>query len=297
MDYGQDLQFGAFITPVVRPIQQAVELTKFAEDIGLDLATFQDHPYNPGLLDAWTLLSYAAAKTTRIRLSGNVLNLPLRDPALLARQAATLDLLSGGRIEMGIGAGGFWDPIVAMGGTRRTPGESIEALEEAIHLMKDLWNTDERGGVKSGGKYYAVNGAKRGPAPAHPIEFWVGAYKPRILRMVGRSADGALPSLGYLKNGPAELAEMNEWIDEGANAAGRDPREIRRMLNISGQFSRTNGGFLVGPARQWSEQLADLTHRYGVSTFILGSDDPELMEFFAKDVAPATRELVDAVRR
>ena len=122
MDYGHDLLFGSFITPTVRPIQQAVELTRFAEEVGLDLATFQDHPYNPGLLDTWTLLSYAAAKTSRIRLAGNVLNLPLRNPALLAKQAATLDLLSGGRIEMGLGAGGFWDPIVAMGGPRRTPG-------------------------------------------------------------------------------------------------------------------------------------------------------------------------------
>jgi alkanesulfonate monooxygenase SsuD/methylene tetrahydromethanopterin reductase-like flavin-dependent oxidoreductase (luciferase family) len=297
MDYQHDLQFGAFITPAVRPIQQAVELTRFAEEVGLDLATFQDHPYNPGLLDTWTLLSYAAAKTSRIHLSGNVLNLPLRHPALLAKQAATLDLLSGGRLEMGLGAGGFWDPIVAMGGPRRTPGEAVEALEEAILLMKDVWNTEQRGGVKATGAHYPINGAKRGPAPAHDIPFWIGAYKPRMLRMVGRVADGTLPSLAYLKTGPAELDEMNKWIDEGAQSVERDPRAIRRMLNISGQFSRTNGGFLIGPARQWSEQLAELTHRYGVSTFILTGDDPETIEFFAKEVVPATRDLVAAARR
>ncbi len=296
MDYGHDLLFGSFITPVARPVQQAVDLAIFADDLGLDLATFQDHPYNPGLLDTWTLLSWAAAKTQRIRLGGNVLNLPLRPPALLARQAATLDLLSGGRIEMGIGAGGFWDPIVAMGGPRRTPGESIEALEEAILLMKDLWNVDERGGVKSAGKHYSVSGAKRGPAPAHPIEFWIGAYKPRILQMTGRVADGVLPSLAYLQGGPADLAEINKWIDEGAQSVDRDPRSVRRMLNVAGRFSRTSGGFLIGPARQWSEQLADLTHRYGVSAFILAADDPELTEFFAKEVAPATRELVATSR-
>ncbi|MCC6704853.1 MAG: LLM class flavin-dependent oxidoreductase [Thermomicrobiales bacterium] len=296
MDYGHDLLFGTFITPTARPVSQAVELTRFAEDVGLDLATFQDHPYNPGLLDTWTLLSYAAAKTTRIRLAGNVLNLPLRNPALLARQAATLDLLSGGRIEMGLGTGSFWDAIVAMGGPRRTPGESIEALEEAILLMKELWDTETRGGVRSDGPFYPVSGAKRGPAPAHPIQFWIGAYKPRILKMVGRSADGVVPSLSYLKSGPGELAEINKWIDEGAEAAGRDPHAVRRLLNIAGQFSRTSGGFLVGPARQWSEQLADLAHRYGVSAFLLGSDDPETIEFFAKEVAPMTRELVAARR-
>lgn len=296
MDYGHDLLFGSFITPVARPVHQAVELTRFAEQVGLDLVTFQDHPYNATFHDTWTLLSYAAAQTSRIRLSGNVLNLPLRHPAMLAKAAATLDLLSNGRIEMGLGAGGFWDPIVAMGGTRRTPGESIEALEEAILLMKEFWNTETRGGVKSSGDLYSVNGAKRGPAPAHDIQFWIGAYKPRILRMVGRVADGVLPSLGYLKGGPAELGELNKHIDDAAIAAGRAPRAIRRMLNISGQFSRTSGGFLVGPARQWSEQLADLTQSYGVSAFILTGDDPELIEFFASEVAPMTRELVTANR-
>jgi alkanesulfonate monooxygenase SsuD/methylene tetrahydromethanopterin reductase-like flavin-dependent oxidoreductase (luciferase family) len=296
MDYGHDLLFGSFITPVARPVQQAVELTRFAESVGLDLATFQDHPYNHGFFDTWTLMSYVAAKTSTIRLSGNVLNLPLRDPAMLARQAATLDLLSGGRIEMGLGAGAMWDPIAAMGGPRRTPGESIEALEEAILLMKDLWNTEQRGGVKSTGPHYHVNGAKRGPAPAHAVKFWIGAYKPRILRMVGRVADGTLPSLSYLRSGPGEFTEMNKWIDEGAAEAGRDPREIRRMLNISGQFSRTNGGFLNGPAHQWSEQLAELTQLYGVSAFILMGDNPETVEFFAKEVAPATRELVSQHR-
>jgi alkanesulfonate monooxygenase SsuD/methylene tetrahydromethanopterin reductase-like flavin-dependent oxidoreductase (luciferase family) len=296
MDYGHDLLFGSFITPVARPVQQAVELTRFAESVGLDLATFQDHPYNPGFFDTWTLMSYAAAKTSTIRLSGNVLNLPLRDPAMLAKQAATLDLLSGGRIEMGLGAGAMWDPIRAMGGPRRTPGESIEALEEAIILMKNIWNTEQRGGVKSTGPHYQVNGARRGPASAHDIQFWIGAYKPRILRMVGRVADGMLPSMSYLRSGPGELAEMNKWIDEGAAQAGRKPGEIRRLLNVSGQFSRTNGGFLIGPARQWSEQLAELTQLYGISAFILTGDNPEMIEFFAREVAPATREMVAASR-
>ena len=89
-----------------------------SEQLGLDLVTFQDHPYQPSFLDTWTLLWWVAAQTERVQLSGNVLNLPLRQPAVLARAAASLDLLSGGRVSFGIGAGGFWDAIEAMGGRR-----------------------------------------------------------------------------------------------------------------------------------------------------------------------------------
>src|SRR4051812_10760854 len=131
-DYGHSLTFGAFITPSNASPQNPVQLAVLAEQVGLDLVTFQDHPYQPAFLDTWTLLSYVAARTERVHLSGNVLNLPLRQPAVLARAAASLDLLSGGRLDLGLGAGGFWDPIAAMGGERRTPGEAVQALEEAI---------------------------------------------------------------------------------------------------------------------------------------------------------------------
>src|SRR3954454_20002543 len=124
-DYGHDLLFGTFITPVANPAQHAVELAMVADRAGLDLVTFQDHPYQPTFHDTWTLLSYVAAQTERVTLSGNVTNLPLRPPAVLARAPASLDLLSGGRFELGLGAGGFWDAIAAMGGRRLSPGQSV----------------------------------------------------------------------------------------------------------------------------------------------------------------------------
>jgi alkanesulfonate monooxygenase SsuD/methylene tetrahydromethanopterin reductase-like flavin-dependent oxidoreductase (luciferase family) len=188
---GQNLLFGTFITPVAHPPVQAVELAVVSERAGLDLVTFQDHPYQPAFLDTWTLLSYVAARTTRVHLSPNVLNLPLRPPAVVARSAASLDLLSGGRLELGLGAGTFWDGIVAMGGRRLAPGASVTALEEAIEIIREIWDTGERRGVRVEGEYYQVKGAKRGPAPAHPIPIWIGAYKPRILphRAGGRWLD------------------------------------------------------------------------------------------------------------
>src|SRR3954468_8331642 len=127
-DYGHPLRFGTFLTPTNASPQTPVQLAVLSEQLGFDLVTFQDHPYQPAFHDTWTLLSYVAARTSRIHLSGNVLNLPLRQPAVLARAAASLDLLSGGRVDLGIGAGGFWDAIEAMGGERRTPGEGVQAL-------------------------------------------------------------------------------------------------------------------------------------------------------------------------
>ena len=295
-DYGHDLLFGAFITPVAQPAKRAVELAVVADRAGLDLVTFQDHPYQPAFHDTWTLLSYVASRTQKIHVSGNVLNLPLRQPAVLARSAASLDLLSGGRFELGLGAGAFWDGIAAMGGRRLTPGQAVVALEEAIQIIREIWDVNQRSGVRVNRKYYQVNGAKRGPAPAHDIGIWLGAYKPKMLNLTGRVADGVLPSLPGLPGGPADLTAMNQHIDEGALSAGRQPSDVRRLLNISGQFARTGSALLNGPPRQWAEQLAEITLTYGVSGYILAADDAPTIELFAAEVAPATRELVAAER-
>lgn len=297
-DYGHDLVFGTFVTPVAHPPLRPVELAVASERAGLDLVTFQDHPYQPSFHDTWTLMSFVAARTQRIRISGNVLNLPLRPPAVLARSAASLDRLSGGRLELGIGAGGFWDAIAAMGGRRLSPGESVRALAEAIAVLREVWAVDRPGGVRVDGEFYRVGGAKRGPAPAHDIPILVGAYKPRLLHLTGRLADGWLPSLPYLPDGPDSLVGMNARIDEGAVAAGRDPAAVTRLLNIGGELTAGgDGGLLVGPPAQWAEQLADLALVHGISGFVLMTDDPVTIDRYAREVAPRTREIVAAERR
>lgn len=295
-DYGHDLLFGTFVTPTNQPVHHGVEQAVVADRAGLDLVTFQDHPYLPNFHDTATLLAYAAARTERVRLSANVTNLPLRPPAVLARATATLDLLSGGRAELGLGAGAFWDGIAAMGGPRHSPGESIEALEEAISIIRSIWDTDDPGVLSARGKHYDVRGVKRGPAPAHPVGIWVGAYKPRILRLVGRTADGWLPSIQYLQNGLSDLTGMNRHIDEAALTAGRDPRKVRRFLNIGGRFSAQGHGFLNGPPSQWAEELAEVAVTYGTSGFILASDDTTQTQTFAAEVAPAVKQLVAEAR-
>ncbi len=295
-DYGHELLFGSFITPTAGAPDRVVSLARLSEQAGLDLVTVQDHPYNPGLLDAWTLLSFVAAATSGIRLAPNVINLPLRPPNVLARSAASLDLLSGGRIELGLGAGAFWDAIEANGGRRLTPGQAVGALEEAISIIRQVWAASERGGVRVSGDHYRVAGAKRGPAPAHDIGIWVGGYKPRMLDLIGRVADGWLPSLPYLQGGVARLPDFNAMIDEGAAEAGRDPRSVRRLLNITGEFTGSGSGLLVGPASQWVEELAGLALDCGISGFIMTGDDPVAVQRFGQEVAPGVRELVTAGR-
>jgi alkanesulfonate monooxygenase SsuD/methylene tetrahydromethanopterin reductase-like flavin-dependent oxidoreductase (luciferase family) len=295
-DYGHELLFGSFITPDARQPERTVALTRLSEQAGLDLATFQDHPYQPAFLDAWTLLSYVAAATTRIRLSANVLNLPLRQPTVLARSAASLDLLSGGRLELGIGAGAFWDAIEANGGPRRSPGEAVDALDEAIGIIREVWAVEQRGGVLVDGQHYRVAGAKRGPAPAHDVGIWVGGKKPRMLRMIGHAADGWLPSLHGLPGGLDELDDDNAIIDEAAAAAGRDPGAVRRLVNITGQFTASGSGLLAGPPAKWVEDLAGLALDHGVSGFILMGDDPSAIRRFGEEIAPAVRDLVAAER-
>jgi hypothetical protein len=291
MDYGHELVFGTFLTPAVDNPDRVIALAQLTEQVGLDLVSFQDHPYQPRLMDAWTLLSVVAAQTERVKVSTNVANLPLRHPVVLARSVATLDLITGGRVELGLGAGGFLDAVAANGGPRLTTGQSIAALEEAIAIMREVW-TPGGGGIRLAGKHYTVFGAKRGPAPAHDVSIWLGAYKPRMLALTGRLADGWLPSSGYA--GPDQLAAMNKIIDEAAVEAGRDPAEVRRLYNVSGQFAG-GGGFLQGPEELWIDQLAELTLGEGMSTYILASDNPDDIRRFA-EVAAGVRDAVAAAR-
>jgi alkanesulfonate monooxygenase SsuD/methylene tetrahydromethanopterin reductase-like flavin-dependent oxidoreductase (luciferase family) len=206
-------------------------MAQHSERLGFDMVTFQDHPYLSQFLDTWTLLSWVAAQTERIEVSGNVLNLPLRQPpAVLARAAASLDLLSGGRVTIGIGAGTYWDSIEAIGGRRLTPRQGVGALGEAIDVIRAIWDADNPSALHVEGEYYEVDGAERGPAPAHEIPIVLGAYRPKMLDLIGRKADGWLPSLPVME--PGGLKRGNAIIDVAARAAGRDPGEITRLLNI-----------------------------------------------------------------
>jgi alkanesulfonate monooxygenase SsuD/methylene tetrahydromethanopterin reductase-like flavin-dependent oxidoreductase (luciferase family) len=279
-DYRHPLRFGAFITPSAANPSHVVDLAVHGEEVGLDLVTFQDHPYQPAFLDTWTLLSWVAASTRRIHVSGNVLSLPFRPAPVLARAAASLDLLSAGRFELGVGPGAFWDAIAALGIARRTPAESVRALDQAIDVIRAMWDVEQPGPLRAGGDLVHVDGAKRGPAPAHEIPIVLGAYKPRTLRMTGQKANGWVPSLAYLQ--PGDLGRGNATIDDAAQAAGRDPRDITR--------------YLIVPPALTIDDLVLLAREDGISTFVVASDDPVTLENFARTIAPAVSERVENER-
>ena len=289
-DYEQELRFGIFPSPEATRLDDTLGLVQLAEVAGLDLVSVQDHPYQAKYLDTWTLLSVLGARTSTITLAPNVASLPLRPPVVLAKAAATLDLVTGGRVELGLGAGAFWEAIVAAGGPRRTPGEAVGALAEAVDLVKAFW---AGGTLRFEGEHYRAVGLHAGPRPAHDIPVWLGSYKPRMLRLTGRAADGWVPSMGYAD--PSDLPAMSAVIDEAAVAAGRSPAAVMRIYNVFGQFG-TGSDFLRGRPRDWAEQLAGLTLDVGTSTYVLGTDDADDVRRFATEVAPAVRELVAAER-
>ncbi|MFV0253162.1 MAG: LLM class flavin-dependent oxidoreductase [Beutenbergiaceae bacterium] len=282
--------FGTFVTPSSANPQQVLDLAVAADDGGLDLVTFQDHPYQPALMDTPTLLSFVAARTSRVHLSANVTNLPLRPPAMLARSAATLDILSGGRFELGIGTGAFAEAIEAIGGQPLKGGNAVKALGEAITLIRELLDTETRGGVRLDGEFFHARGAKRGPATPHRIDIWVGAYGPRMLGVTGRMADGWLPTLEYIPTGLDGVRSMNARIDAAATEAGRAPTEILRLVNVmNATLSPTVSGFLNGPAQAWIDQLIETISDGTLDGVLIGGDDLATTRRFAEEIVPAVR--------
>jgi len=289
MTNAHPLQFGYFLTPDATGTSEVLRRAQVCDRVGYDLIGIQDHPYQRRFLDTWTLLAVLAGQTERVRLFPDVASLPLRPPAMLAKAAASLDVLSGGRIELGLGAGAFWEGIRALDGAVRTPGEAVAALEEAIHVIRLLWSGQR--GVRYDGRFYSLHGAHGGPVPAHSIGLWLGALGPKMLNLTGRLADGWVPSSSYVP--PARLPEMQARIDEGAAEAGREPSAIRRIYNVMGRIGDSPSGEpFTGPVAQWVDELTHLAQEVGMDTFVIGLPEPpgDQLERFMAEIAPRVRE-------
>jgi alkanesulfonate monooxygenase SsuD/methylene tetrahydromethanopterin reductase-like flavin-dependent oxidoreductase (luciferase family) len=289
-DHGREVQFGYFLIP--NAADPLLATAQEVERLGLDCIGVQDHPYQRRFVDTWTLLAMIAATTSRVGVFPDVANLPLRPPAVLAKAAASLDVLSGGRVELGLGAGGFWDAIEAYGGPRRSPVEAYAALDEAITVIRKVWSGERN--LRFEGEHYRLAGAHSGPVPAHRIGIWLGVYGPRALRLAGRVADGWVPSFrGELQ----PLLEMTARLDAGAAEAGRDPGAIRRVLNIGGAITDgASEGVLRGPVGQWTEELTALVVEHGFDTFMLWAEGREQLSRFAEEIVPAVRQQVSQER-
>lgn len=298
-DYGHDLQFGFFLDPAAGDPGRTIEVAHLLDGLGYDLIGIQDHPYQPRHFDTLALIGFILGQTRRVRIFPDVANLPLRLPAMLAKQAATLDQLSGGRFELGLGAGAFWDGIRAMGGPVRTPAEALTALREAIAVIRAFWSGQT---LRHRGAIYQAVGARPGPLPAHDISIWLGVAGPRALRLTGELADGWIPSMAYVP--PSQAARSNAVIDQAARAAGREPAAIRRLYNIGGEFVSTveagtsdDDRQIAGPPDHWINVLTHLAVDYGFSAFVLwGEPAPERLRTFIAKIAPAVKERVAAAR-
>ena len=192
---GRRLEFGVSLEPRADRVEENLRLARAAERLGLELIGIQDHPYQRRFLDTWTYITWLAAATSRISFFPDVANLPLRPPAVLAKSAASLDLLTGGRVELAIGAGGFPDAVAAMGGPRRTPGEAVAATAEAIEVIRAAWSQERS--VRVDGEHYRLRGYKPGPPrPTTSASGWALAGTACWTSSGGPPTAGCRPSAG-----------------------------------------------------------------------------------------------------
>lgn len=279
--------YGVALAHSQRRFGEMLECAQIAEDLNADLVTLADHPFVPNELETWTTLTTLAAHTRRITVASNVVGLALRPPAMLAKAAATLQLISGGRFTLGIGAG---DPAgsLAFGGPPLSTRESVDALDEALGLIRRLLEPGPA--VDHHGRFYQLTDAHFSPKPDPAIPIWVGAFGPRMLAVTGRHGDGWIPTNAYLEL--ADVPDMQNRVDKAATSAGRDPGQIRRIFNIFGQITDAepmeNGKRLVGSVDFWVETLRDYRDRLGFDSFIIWphADRAEQARLFLEQVRP-----------
>lgn len=297
-----DPLFGLFPSPDVRYVNELFEIARIAEDTGINILSIQDHPYHGDFLDTWTLLASLSRVTKNVRLMTNVASIPLRHPPMLAKAAATLDILSGGRAELGVGSGAFWQGIASYGVPIRTPGQAVTALDEAIRVMRLIWDeSHSTTPVTFRGDFYQLNNAAAGPPPAHRIRIWLGAIRPRMLKMTGCIGDGW--SISSPRASPQQLPALQRIIDLAADEAGRDRQVIRRNYNMVGMITNDkrglnspNPGILMGSADDWSHWLAAWYTELAMDTFIFapaGGSPIEQVRQFAEQVVPKTRKILN----
>jgi len=302
------LRFGVNIR---RPgFAEFLTLAKVANEAGFDTVTFSDRPTENNL-EAWTLATAIGVSTNRLILTHSTLNVPFRNPALLAKMAASLDnITGGGRIELTLGAGAQEGHFRSYGIDLGSPGERFRRLRETVTILRGIWASSP---FTFEGETIRVENAEAPPRPVRgTIPIWIGAGRPQMLRYTGRVADG------WLKNGgwPESLEELHGLVAEfeaGADRAGRDPLRIRRALNgtallagsraeaeqgvgaASGQRNVTPRG-LLGSPDEILETIA--TYREaGIDTFHLqfaAQNATEQMRQFAAEVMPKARALVPA---
>ncbi|MEA3184787.1 MAG: hypothetical protein QOJ74_1264 [Ilumatobacteraceae bacterium] len=243
-----ELRFQVLVLPKV-PWPEYLDRFTRLEDLGFDVAAAPDHfcdwgnPSGPWL-EAWTCLAAIAARTSTIRLTTCVTQIPLRNPAVLAHQAVTVDQISGGRLEIGLGTGLTIDPSYDMIGVPNwTNRERAERFGEYVELLDQLL---AEGVTTYKGTFYEANGAVMNPGsvqqPRLPI--MVAALGPQMMRYAVQHAD-IWNSLSFAADFTEQLAELVDrcmTIDELCAELGRDPASLRRSYTMFDPNARASGG-------------------------------------------------------
>ncbi|MFF2847736.1 LLM class flavin-dependent oxidoreductase [Streptomyces sp. NPDC058001] len=270
-----------------------------ADRAGLDFFTVSDHPYYGSRLEAYAALGLLLGRTRDITGLVTVTNLPTRPVPLLARTLTTLSALSGGRVVLGLGAGGYWDDIVRLGIPRLDPAAAVRALDEAIGLVRALAG----GGppVTFDGEFSQVTAVDPAPVPAPPV--WTGSVGPKSLAVTGRLADGWIPGNAADWHS-ARYRESRPIVDEAAASVGRDPAAIATVFNLPARITESpvanprdpSGRWTGGSVAQWIEELTAAVLDHGASGFVyFASGDPSGaagLACWAEDIVPAVREAV-----
>jgi alkanesulfonate monooxygenase SsuD/methylene tetrahydromethanopterin reductase-like flavin-dependent oxidoreductase (luciferase family) len=255
-----------------RPVREA----QLAESVGFDFVSAPDHPCGTyPSFELWTMLTWVAAQTSRIRIATRVLGLPYRAPAMVAKMAESLDRLSGGRLILGLGGGSADEEFRAFGLGVPSPRDKVDGLGEAIEIVRRLW-TEESSSYS--GRLFHTDDASIAPPAERPIPIWLGTFGPRALDLTGRLADGWIPSLGQAT--PDLVPGLRRRIMRSAERAGRDPEAIKCVYNLTVRIdpeARSESGLVAGSADEVTRELEQLT-RLGFDGFNLRPVGPQIEE-------------------
>jgi probable F420-dependent oxidoreductase len=280
--------FGLNLSTSAAPGADPVRDAHTAERLGFDFLSASDHPCGTApTYETWTMLAWAAAATTRIRVATRVLGVPYRPPAVVAKMAETLDRLSGGRLILGLGGGYSDEEFRAFGLGVPSPRDKVDGLAEAIAITRGLWSQPS---FTYRGRLYGTDAAELEPKPAHRIPIWLGTYGPRALALTGRLADGWIPSLGFAP--PNQVRVLRDRVLAAAAAAGRDPNELTCAYNLQVRVDERpsdSPSVITGPADAVADQLVRFVGLgfTALNLQLVGPDTVEQVERLAREVVPA----------
>jgi alkanesulfonate monooxygenase SsuD/methylene tetrahydromethanopterin reductase-like flavin-dependent oxidoreductase (luciferase family) len=285
-----DLLFGVDVPPAVAAGRDPVREALRAEELGYDFVSTSDHPCGTApTYETWTMLTWIAARTSRIGIATRVLGVPYRSPAMVAKMAETLDRLSGGRLILGLGGGYSDDEFRAFGLPVPTPREKVDGMVDAIEITRGLWST---GSFTYRGTRYHTDTADIAPKAERLVPIWLGTYGNRALAATGRLADGWIPSLGSAP--PDQVPVLRDRLRAASAAAGRAPDAVRCVYNLGVRIddrARPTDSLVAGSAEAVAERLIEF-RALGFSGFNFqpsGPDRDEQVERLAAEVVPLVR--------